>query len=138
LYISCSNSYFHLPAVGRGNRNYSNLRNWKIATGKSQVKNLRKWKVFCSANEGFFPLNCKANPRKWNVPIYTTARVLEIFVSISSVINILKFILMLNGQLLFLHLYGNQTFFSSSHTILFKLVIICKGTLWLNWELWTG
>ena len=24
--------------------------------------------MFCSANEGFFPLNCKANPRKWNVP----------------------------------------------------------------------
>jgi hypothetical protein len=34
-----------------------------------------------------------------------------------------KKVFMFNDQLLFLHLYGNQTIISSSHTILFKLVI---------------
>jgi hypothetical protein len=38
----------------------------------------------------------------------------------------IKKFFMFNDQLLFLHLYGNQTIISSSHTILFKLVFFAK------------
>jgi len=45
---------------------------------------------------------------------------------------------MFYDQLLFLHLYGNLSIISSSHTILFKVLIYCKGIIWLNLELRTG
>jgi len=39
------------------------------------------------------------------------------------------FNLSFDDQLLFLHLYGNQKLISSSHTILFKSAIFCKGII---------
>ena len=67
----------------------------------------------------------------WNFfNAYTTARFLEIFVSILFVINISKFIFMFNDQFLFLHLYGNPTIMSLSHAILFKLVFLAKYRFW--------
>lgn len=54
------------------------------------------------------------------------------------VINILKFIFMFYDQLLFLNLYGNLSIISSSHKIVFKVLIFCKGIIWLNLELRPG
>jgi hypothetical protein len=88
-------------------RNY--LMNFSILTGRFKVLFLRR---------GISSMY-----------IYTTARVLEISVSISSVNNMINLSLCLMTNYYFYIYTAIKNCFSSSHAILFKSVIFCKGIM---------